>query len=131
VKEIFNIIIGIVGMGFGWIAFALVWNKHKRIDTESIAVVKEVESLGRDDGRKIFATWYDVKSSEPFDLLDTPCKKNLPIGTERVVFYEKEDPNNNHYFKTFRQFDKRFIMPSALFFAGFVVAAAAIVNLLF
>lgn len=123
---IIRILLGVFATAVGIFAFVKVLKKHKKIDTESLAVVKEVQSLGRDDGRKVYAIRYDVLATEPFELLSTPCKKALRPGTERTVFYEKSNPNKNHYFKMVRQFDRRFIMPCAIIFCGIVIIASLI-----
>lgn len=126
----FKIIIGLFGLGLGLFALRPIIEKHKKIDTESIAIVKEVIPLGRDDGKKVYAIKYDVKSSNPFELLESPCKKALDIGKQRSVFYEKED-TKNFYFKTIGQFDSRFIAPCAIMTAGFIVLSSAIMSFVF
>ena len=103
--------------------------KHRKIDTESIAVVKSVQDLGRDDGRKVYAIRYDVKSSDTFELLVTPCKKALKIGKERGIFYEKDDPKKNYYFKTIWRFDNRIVMPCCVLIAGTIVLMTTISEL--
>ena len=119
--EILSLVFGLLGILFGLIASVKTWRKHKKIDTESIAVVNDVQDLGRSDGRKVYAIRYDVKSSEPFELLVTPCKKAFKIGKERVVYYEKGNPNQNYYFKSIGQFDNRLITPIFLLFASIAV----------
>jgi hypothetical protein len=116
-----SLVCGILSVIFGLFSFIKVWRKHKLIDTESIAVVNSVQDLGRTDGLKVYAIKYDVKSSEPFELLVTPCKKALSIGKERTIYYEKDNPNQNHYFKSIGQFDARLLAPTFLFSIGLIV----------
>jgi hypothetical protein len=126
---ILRLIVGVAGIILGIWLFRSTYKKHKKIDTESIAVVKCVQDLGRDDGRKVYAIRYDVNSSEPFELLETPCKKALAPGTKRSVFYEKDDPKHNYYFKTIWQLDRRFIMPCSILFACLVITVSTIVEI--
>ena len=99
-NEILKIIIGLLGVVCGFLLFKKILNKHRMIDTESIAVVKEIIDLGRDNGRRVYAIKYDILSNDPFELLETPCKKTKKRGTRRSVFYEKNNPKQNYYFKT-------------------------------
>lgn len=123
------LIITALAFAFGIYALIKLLNKHKLIDTESIAVVTEVTDLGRSDGRKVFAIKYDVKCSTPFHIYETPCKKERRIGTERVIFFQKDDPKNNYYFKTIGQFDKRLIMPCAVILCGVILTITIIVSM--
>lgn len=125
-RVIVNLVIGSLGVLFGVLTLISVFKKHRRIDTESVAVVKEVQDLGRSDGHKVYAIKYTVKSSNPFELLKTPCKNKLAIGTERSIFYEKENPKENHYFKLIGQFDRRFVLPCVLIFAGVSIIVSAV-----
>lgn len=113
-KDIFVIILGIAGMFCGVILFIKKVKSTKLIDTESVAVVKKVQPLGLDDLKKVYAITFDVMSSEPFELLETPCKKELKIGKQKTVFYEHGNAQANHYFKTIGTFDNRLVLPAAL-----------------
>lgn len=127
---IFRFVIGLCGVALGILVLIKVFRKHKKIDTESIAVVNSVQDLGRLEGSKVYAVRYNIQSSDPFELLETPCKKAPKSGAERVIYYEKENPSANYYFKSIGTFDKRLIPPSLLLFAGVVVLASAIAALL-
>lgn len=125
------LIIGIVALGVGIWLFVRFWKKHQKIDTESIAVVKEVIDLGRDKGvRKLYAIKYEIQSSEPFSLLETPVSKKLPIDKMRTIFYEKENPKNNFFFKTIGQFDRRICAPCFLIFIGLIITISQMLSLI-
>lgn len=129
-----KLILGLLSIVIGFPVFRRVLNKHRRIDTESVAVVKEVRDLGRQDGHKMYAVRYTVQSSEPFDIIATPCKKALPIGKEKVIYYEKDDekrgtPEANYYFKSIKQFDKRFVMPCFLLGCGVFLIIASFLSI--
>jgi hypothetical protein len=128
--ELIRIIASILAILLGSVLLYKVWKKHQLIDTESIAVVKEVISLGRSDGKKVYAIKYDVQAKEPFELLVTPCKKALKPGKKRGVFYEKANPNKNNYFKTIGQFDKRLVVPVFTILIGVVLFAITIVEMI-
>jgi hypothetical protein len=100
------------------------------IDTESVAIVKDVIDLGRSDGRKVYAIKYDVQSKEPFELLVTPCKKSQKPGKKRGVFYEKANPNKNNYFKTIGQFDQRLVIPVFTITIGVLLFVITIVEMI-
>ena len=121
-----KIILSLVGVIYGAWLLSAILKKHKRIDTESIAIVNSVQDLGRDELGKLYAIRYDVKSSEPFELLVTPCKKVLKVGTTKSVFYEKAAPNNNYYFKTIGSFDRRLVMPSLVTLASLGLLVTAV-----
>jgi hypothetical protein len=123
-----KLIAAIIAILIGVFLLLKVIKKHNRIDTESIAVVKSVQDLGRSDGRKVYAITYDVKSSEPFELLITPCSKQLKIGKERGIFYEKANPKSNKYFKSIGQFDNRFILPIFMLLIGILAAVAFVLE---
>ena len=114
----FKLIMGLLLTSFGLFLSTKIYKKHKKIDTESIAKVKEIVPLGYVDGAKTYAVKYDVLSSEPFELLETPTKKKQKIGAQRTVFYEKGNANKNYYFKTIGQFDKRFFVPVSMVLIG-------------
>ena len=124
----FKLIICLAGSALGIFLFVRVFRKHRKIDTESIAEVSKVESLGRDDFKKVYAIWYKIHSSEPFELLVTPCKKPLEIGDQKGIFYEKANAKKNYYFKTIKSFDKRFVLPSAITIACLATSIHTIVN---
>lgn len=128
-RELIQLIIGALAVFFGAITWRTIWKKHKKIDTESIAIVKEVIDLGRADARKVYAIKYDVKANEPFELLVTPCKKPLPVGKEKSVFYEKGNANKNYYFKSLGQLDSRLITPVFLTVIGIITVILAIISM--
>lgn len=104
--------------------------KHKKIDTESIAIVKEVIDLGRDMGSKVCAVKYEIQSSEPFEIVVTPCKKVPCRGADRSIFYEKADPKNNYYFKTIGQLDSRFLLPIGFISIGTITMLILLINMI-
>lgn len=99
--------------------------KHKRIDTESIAIVREVIDLGRVDGVKAYAVRYEIQSSNPFEILETPVKKARAIGDTRVIYYEEASPKNNYYFKKIGTLDPRFIIPCFFIFGSICAVVGA------
>jgi hypothetical protein len=118
-----QLIMAIITLALGVFLFCSVLKKHNKVDTESVAVVQSVQYLGRSGAKKMYAIKYLIQSSVPFELIETPCKKERPIGSERVIYYEKkgdgeEGPVTNYYFKTIKQFDKRFIFPSFIILLG-------------
>ena len=119
--DVVQLILGFGGIVIGMIGLKKVYEKHKKIDTESIGIVESVEVLGKNIGSRTYAITYDVQASEPFKLLDYPCRKQKPIGYECGVFYEKGNYKNNYYFKTIGQLDSRFISPSVIMLAGVIV----------
>ena len=127
--ELLRIAFGLLGTICGIYVLMKTWKKHKRIDTESIAIFNSAQDIGRDGGGKVYAIKYDVQSSEPFELLVAPCKKVPKNGKKRTVYYEKANPNANHYFKTIGTFDRRLLAPVGLLLFGVVVLVAAIVGL--
>jgi hypothetical protein len=125
--SIVRLIIGLACSILGVFLLIKIMRKHKKIDTESVAVVKEVIDLGRDGVSKEYAIKYDIQSSQPFELIVTPCKKMLPVGAERSIFYEKADPTKNYYFKTLGQSDNRFVMPIVMLSIGLLTFISTIV----
>ena len=126
-----NFIIGALSIVFGVLLLIPTLRKHRNIDTESVAVVKEVLDLGMDEGRKVYAIKYMVQASEPFELLVSPCKKKLRPGVERSVFYEKENSNINYYFKTVGQFDSRLVVPCSMVAVGVLIAVLGLITMIF
>ena len=124
-----RIVLGVIGILYSVWILSTILKKHSKIDTESIAVVQSVQDLGIDDFKKVYAIKYDIKSSDPFELIVSPCKKILKPGKERVVFYEKDNPQRNYYFKTIGQFDRRFLLPVLLLLASLITIAAPIFEL--
>jgi hypothetical protein len=128
-----NLLLSIVIIGIGLFYFNKILKKHKRIDTESIAIVKDVIELGHSGFKKIYAIKYEIQSSEPFDLYESPCSKRLRLGKERIIFFEskkgsdKKAPVVNYYFKTIKQFDKRFIGPVSIISFGIVLLISVII----
>ena len=122
VAAIFCVIVGVI-------VFLKVLRKHKLIDTESIAVVKDVQYLGRDEAKKVYAVRYDIKSSDPFELVVSPCKKTPKIGKQISIFYEKDNPKQNYYFKTIGNIDKRFLSPILFVLIGTFACIASVVEL--
>ena len=115
------LIVGILTLGVGIWLLIRFWRNHSKIDTESIAIVKEIIDLGRGDGlRKLYAIKYEIQSSEPFPLLVTPVAKKPQLETMRTIFYEKENPKKNYFFKTIGQFDRRAIAPTLLTIFGLI-----------
>lgn len=113
-----RILPGIVFAAYGIFYFINTYKKSKKIDTESIAVVKDVQYLGMAGIEKVYAVKYDVNCSEPFELVETPCKKGKKIGLTRGVFYESDNPKQNYYFKTIGRFDKRLLLPTLITLIG-------------
>lgn len=118
----------------GCILFRNIHKKHKRIDTESIAVVSKVQELGRSEGKKVYAIYYTVKASEPFEIIETPCRKKRNIGKERVVYYEKaaipkDGYLKNYYFKTIGTWDRRFNVCCYFFFFGIIFFISSIISM--
>lgn len=107
-------VIAALGFLISFILMKRLIPKHKRIDTESIAIVREVIDLGRVDGVKAYAVRYEIQSSKPFELLETPVKKARAIGDTRVIYYEEASPKNNYYFKKIGTLDPRFVIPCFL-----------------
>ena len=123
------LIIGTLAFGVGVWLLIKFWLKHRKIDTESIAVVKEIIDLGRGDGlRKMYAIKYEIQASEPFPLLVTPVTKKPQIETMQTIFYEKEDPKKNHFFKTVGQFDKRIVAPLLLTLFGIAAIVGQVIS---
>ena len=125
------LILSLVAFGIGIWLLLRFWKKHKRINTESIAVVKEIIDLGRGAGaQKMYAIKYEVQSSEPFELLVTPVTKKPQLESMKVIFYEKEDPKKNYFFKTIGQFDRRAFAPSLLTILSGTALVGQIVSLI-
>lgn len=116
-RGIFILTLGLITAVACFYGLCKVFKKNRKIDTESIAIVTSVQSLGRDDGQKVYAVRYDIKSSNPFELLVTPVRRPPEIGKQRAIFYEKDNPKN-HFFKTIGHLDNRFIMPLGTFACG-------------
>ena len=119
------------GLALGIFLFIRTLKNHRRIDTESIAEVSKVEPLGRSDMKPVYAIWYSIKSSAPFDLLVTPCKKPLDIGERRGIFYEKDNAQKNYYFKTIGSLDKRFVIPIGIILACSATIIHSIIKVFF
>ena len=118
--------LGLITIAISFLLLIRIKKKHDRIDTESIAQVVEVKDIGRVDGKRAYAIRYKVMCSEPFDIVETPCKKPREVGKQRVVFYEKADVSKerqirNFYFKTIKHFDRRFIAPCLIMFFGVMI----------
>ena len=125
-----GLFLGIILIIIGILLILRTKKRHDKIDTESVAVVVDVRDIGKIDGKKSYAIRYKIQCSEPFEIVETPCKKPRAIGSERTVFYEKADvskerPIRNFYFKTIKQFDRRFIAPSVIVFFGLVIASSS------
>jgi hypothetical protein len=129
-QDVIKLIISLVGITFGVVMFIQIMKKHKLVDTESIAVVKDVQDLGLSDLKHVYAIRYDVCSSAPFELLETPSKKKRKLGSQRTVFYEQEN-HKNYYFKTIGQFDRRLAGPILLIVASLSIFVLAAGRLLF
>lgn len=127
-NEIIRLIIGLFGAFFGMRIMLNTLSKHKRIDTESVAIVSSIQDLGRSGVKKVYAITYDIKSSEPFELLVAPCKKAPKIGKTSTIYYEKSDPKANYYFKSIGTFDHRFFGPAFLMFSGIVMIIVAVLS---
>lgn len=107
-----------MAFAFGGILLYKAINRFKQIDTESVATVKEIIPLGRSGLRKICAIKYDVHCSNPFELIETPCKKAKKIGKQRTVFFQSDNAKQNFYFKTIGHLDRRFWGPVTLLCIG-------------
>ena len=111
--------------------FIKTFKKHKKIDTCAYAYVKKVNDIGYLDRRKVYAITYQVDAKEPFEVIISPCKKALEIGKKRLVYFEKGNMKNNHYFSRFKKIniDKRFF-PSITCFVFFLATfISAIISL--
>ena len=132
---VLKIISGILGVIYGVYLTHLRFKKHKRIDSEGIATVKEVRKLGRDDGKKSYAIFYDVVLDEEngntnsFELCKTPTHKHENIGKRKIIYFEKNNPKRNFYFKSIGKFDHRLILPVVLLFCGVVIWVHIILQL--
>lgn len=128
-SEISSIIFGCICVVIGVFLFIKTVHKHKKIDSQSVAVVSEVRDLGRSDGARAYAILHSVQSEDPFEIWETPCKKEKRIGYEQIILYEKENPCQNYYFKTIGNFDKRFV--PALFFivGGLILLVLSIITM--
>ena len=123
-----TLFLGIALSALGVYLLIRIIKKHKLIDTESVAVVNDVVALGRDAMKTQYAIEYDVMATEPFKLKVYPVSKKKRPGKQSTIYYEKENPDKNYYFKTIGQFDKRFLMPSLVMFFGVVVIVQSIIN---
>ena len=128
--ELMRLCLGLVGAGCGLRVLLKTVKKSKLIDTESVAVFKSAQDIGREMGKRVYAIKYCVQSSDSFELLVTPCKKVPKIGTQKVVYYERANPSSNYYFKSVGKFDKRLLAPCALVLAGSILFILAIVSIL-
>lgn len=129
-SNIFTIMLGIVGVFLGFVSMKKAINRNKLIDTESIAVVTDVQDLGISEGRKAYAIKYNVQAHLPFDIIVSPCKKKKRPGTKRTIFYEQKEPTNNYYFKSIAQFDRRLLPPSFLLMIGVILIIGGIVKII-
>lgn len=115
---VFTMVVGVLGASLGFFSLRRAILRHRLIDTESVGIITEVQDLGISNGRKAYAIKYKIQAHEPFELVDAPCKKKMRPGSQRTVFYEKQNPNKNYYFKTIAQFDRRLLSPGFLSIAG-------------
>lgn len=117
---VLKIISGVLGVVYGIYLMHLRFQKHKRIDSQGIATVKEVRKLGREDGKKSYAIFYNVEPDEEnasensFELCKTPTHKHENIGKTKTIYFEKNNPKRNFYFKSIGRFDHRLILPVVL-----------------
>lgn len=125
-----QLVMSIFSFAIGIFALIKVIQRSRRIDTESIAEVVDVQDLGHSGVKKVYAIKYEVKASTPFNIYETPCKKQRKLGTQRTIFYEESDPKNNFYFKTLGQFDKRIIFPIAIICCGIILLIGMFSNVL-
>lgn len=123
-----KIVGGIVGIIYGIMLSILRFKKHKTIDTKSIAEVKEIRKLGMDEGRKVYAIFYTVKTDEPFEICRTPVRRREKIGTQKIIYFDSND-HKNYYFQKFKSFDYRLIFPVVITICGLFVLIYSIVSL--
>lgn len=116
-----KIIASVLGLIYGIYLSYLRMQKHKRINSQGTATVKEVRKLGRDDGSKSYAIFYDVVPAcqndehvlESFELCRTPVRRCEKIGKVKTIYFEK-DNQKNYYFKSVGKLDNRLIFPFIL-----------------
>ena len=125
----FKILFSIIGLCFAFPLLKKVKARSVKIDTESIAEVIEVIPLGMSDLQRVCAIKYKVLSSEPFELLVTPCNKKEKLGKTKTIFYEKENPNENYYFKSIGRFDRRFFSPICMFIFSLILLFSGLASL--
>jgi hypothetical protein len=125
-----KLIIALVCLAIGVLLLIKSIRKYKKIDTESIAVVQDVYDLGRGNSGKMYAIRYEICSSTPFEILETPINKLRQVGAQRTIFYEKANPEKNYYFKTIGQFDSRMKTPIILIALSTILAITSIITLL-
>lgn len=123
-----KVIGGIVGVVYGIMLSILRFKKHKTIDTKSVAEVKEIRKLGMDEGRKVYAIFYTVKTDEPFEICRTPVRRREKIGTQKIIYFDSND-HKNYYFQKFKSFDYRLIFPVVITICGLFVLTYSIVSL--
>lgn len=133
---IMKVIAGIIGLLYGVYLLYLRIQKHKRIDSEGVATVKEVRKLGRDDGKKVYAIFYDItqnnddsNTSEVLELCKTPVKKHEKIGKTKTIYFEKDNYKKNYYFKGVGKFDHRLVFPLVLLLCTAILWTVVILQL--
>lgn len=124
-----KIIGGVLGIVYGVYLTIIRFKKHKTIDTKSVAEVKEVRKLGLDEGRKTYAIFYKILTDEPFEICRTPVRKREKLGSQKIIYFDSNNPKKNYYFQKIKSFDYRLIFPIVITFCGIVVLTYSIVSL--
>ncbi len=124
-----KIIGGVLGIVYGVYLTVIRFKKHKTIDTKSVAEVKEVRKLGLDEGRKTYAIFYKILTDEPFEICRTPVRKREKLGSQKIIYFDSNNPKKNYYFQKIKSFDHRLIFPIVITFCGIVVLTYSIVSL--
>ena len=116
-----GLLAGIGCLGVATWLFLKAFRKHKKIDTCANAYVERVQDLGPISGKKSYAITYKVNANEPFHVLISPCFKAYDIGKKRMMYFEKGNAKENHYFTRFGiNYDRRF-SPAIVFIVFAVV----------
>ena len=115
-----------------WILFTAVgvyifikrYAMYRKIDSCAIAEVTDITKLGVDEYGRMYAIKYKVFADEELEMYQTPCHKKMKIGTQKVLYYQSDDLQKNHYFKTIKTWDRRLNMPLLMLVFGIILMAA-------
>lgn len=114
---------------FGLFVFLKRLKMNKKIDSCAVAEVVEVKDLGVNEDGKIYAIHYKVFADVDLDFYDTPCKKRQKVGAQKVLYYQSDDLQKNHYFKTLKSFDSRLITPIGMILVGTVLTIFEVIKM--
>ena len=114
----------------GVFIFAKRYAMYKKIDSCAMAEVTDVTPLGVDENGRTYAIKYKVFADEDLEIYQTPCHKKLKIGTQKVLYYQSNDLQKNHYFKTIKTWDKRLNIPIIMLISGIILIIAEICKML-